>query len=207
MTTTRRPSSVSRRRTLATVVTEASSPAVCVVVGLILVTWCSATNGADAAWAALAILLCAGIPMGYIARGVKAGKWDDHHIRRREQRFIPLLVGLASVATASILLLVVDAPSQLIALVLSQLLGLLVVLLLTRFWQVSIHCATAGGLCAVLVVLFGPWALISLAALALVAWSRLVLDAHTRAQVVVGAFLGFLIGITAFPLLTTWLGT
>lgn len=205
--TSTRPPATSRQRALASVVTEASSPAVCVVVGLVLVTWRSATDGADAAWAALAILLCAGIPMGYIARGVKAGKWSDHHIRRREQRFIPLLVGLASVATASVLLLIVDAPSQLIALVLAQLIGLFAVLLITRFWQVSIHCATAGGLCAVLVVLFGPWALISLAPLALVAWSRLVLDAHTRAQVMVGALLGFLIGITAFPLLTAWLGT
>ena len=206
MTSTSRVPATDSRRKIARIVTELSSPAVCVVVGLVVVTWHSATDGADAAWAGLAILLCAGIPMAYIARGVKAGKWSDHHIRRREQRAVPLLVGLLSVATASVLLVLVDAPSELIALVLSQLLGLLVVLVITRFWQVSIHCATAGGLCAVLIVLFGPWALLSLLPLGVVAWSRIVLDAHTWAQVTVGALLGFLVGITAFPLLISVLG-
>lgn len=207
MTSTRRSPVTDKRRRIATIVTELSSPAVCVVAGLVVVAGHSATGGADAAWAGLAILLCAGIPMAYIARGVKAGKWSDHHIRRREQRAVPLLIGLVSVATAAALLILVDAPGELIALVLSQLTGLLAVLVLTHFWQVSIHCATAGGLCAVLIVVFGPWALISLIPLAFVAWSRLALDAHTWAQVTVGALLGFLVGITAFPLLSAAFGT
>ena len=86
---------------------------------------------------------------------------------------------LGSVAVASGLLILVGAPRPLIALVLSQLAGLLVVLVITRFWKVSIHCATAGGLLGVLVVLFGPWALLGIVPLAVIAWSRVVLDAHT----------------------------
>lgn len=189
-------------RRFPTAVTELSSPAVCVVTGLVVVAWNSASGGADAAWAALAILLCAGVPMAYIAKGVKAGKWGDHHVGRREQRVIPLLVAFGSVAVASGLLILVGAPRQLVALVLSQLAGLLVVLVITRFWKVSIHCATAGGLLGVLFVLFGPWALLGIAPLTLIAWSRVVLDAHTWRQAAVGAALGFLIGSTLFPLLT-----
>ena len=93
MTGTSRATVRRQRTRLATVVTEASSPAVCVVVGLVVVAWHSANQGLDAAWAGLAILLCAGVPMAYIVKGVKAGKWSDHHISRREQRAIPLLVG------------------------------------------------------------------------------------------------------------------
>jgi len=37
--------------------------------------------------------------------------------------------------------------------------------------------------------------------LVLIAWSRVVLDAHTWTQVAVGAGIGFLIGSTLFPLL------
>ena len=200
--TSREPEPLTRQdRRIATAVTELSSPAVCVVVGLAVVAWNSASGGADAAWAALAILLCAGVPMAYVAKGVKAGKWSDHHIGRREQRAIPLLVALGSVAIASGLLILVSAPRQVIALVLSQLAGLLVVLMITRFWKVSIHCATAGGLLGVFLVLFGPWALLGIAPLALIAWSRVVLDAHTWTQVAAGAGIGFLIGSTLFPLL------
>ncbi len=200
--TSREPEPLTRQdRRFATAVTELSSPAVCVVIGLAVVAWNSASGGADAAWAAMAILLCAGVPMAYIAKGVKAGKWSDHHIGRREQRATPLLVALGSVAIASGLLILVSAPRQIIALVLSQLAGLLVVLMITRFWKVSIHCATAGGLLGVFLVLFGPWALLGIAPLALIAWSRVVLDAHTWTQVAVGAGIGFLIGSTLFPLL------
>lgn len=190
-----------RHHQLAKIVTELSSPAVCVVAGLAIVAWHSASQGADAAWAGLAILLCAGIPMAYVIKGVRAGKWSDHHIQRREQRLIPLLVGLGSVAAASVLLILVGAPRPLIALVLSQLAGLVAVLIITRFWKVSIHCATAGGLLGVLLVLYGPWVLLGLIPMAAIAWSRVVLDAHTWAQVLVGTLVGFLIGCTLFPLL------
>ena len=199
--TTSRATGTQQRQRLAAIITELSSPAVCVVVGLVVVTWNSASDGRGAAWAALAILLCAGVPMAYIVKGVKAGKWSDHHVSRREQRTIPLLVGLGSVAVATGLLILVDAPRPLIALVLSQLAGLLVVLVITRFWKVSIHCATAGGLLGVLVAMFGPWALLGIVPLAAIGWSRVILDAHTCMQVAVGAALGFLIGCTLFPLL------
>jgi len=76
-----------------------------------------------------------------------------------------------------------------------------VVLVITRFWKVSIHCATAGGLLGVLVAIFGLWALLGIVPLAAIAWSRVVLDAHTWLQVAVGTGLGFLIGWTLFPLL------
>lgn len=185
---------------IARIITEISAPAVCVVAGMVIVTWLSAASGATTAWAGLAILLCAGVPMAYVVKGVKAGKWSDHHIRRREQRMVPILVALGSVAAAAVLLIMVGAPRPLIALVLAQVVGLLAMLAVTRFWKISIHCATAGGLVGVLVVLFGPWALLGLIPLLFVAWSRVTLDAHTWAQVAAGSATGFLIGAGLFPL-------
>lgn len=189
------------QRKLARVITELSGPAVCAVAGLLVVAIRSTGNGAGAAWGGFAAIFVAGIPMGYIAKGVKRGKWSDHHIDDRSSRAIPLLVGAASVAAAAGLLRLVHAPESLIALVLSMLAGLIAVLVVTHWWKVSIHAAVAGGLVGVLLVLFGPIALLGVLPLAAVAWSRTVLDAHTWPQVIVGALLGSAIAVTLFSLL------
>jgi membrane-associated phospholipid phosphatase len=198
---TTQPSPRSMRVRIARVITEASGPAICAVAGLLIVAIRNAGSGAGAAWGGLAAIFVAGIPMAYVVKGVKAGKWSDHHIEDRAQRATPLLVGIASVAVGAVLLGLIDAPRELIALVLAMLTGLLAVLAVTHWWKVSVHSAVAGGLLASLVVLFGAWALVGLAPLAAIAWSRTVLDAHTWPQVVVGALLGALIAATVFPAL------
>jgi membrane-associated phospholipid phosphatase len=203
MTTAAKPARAddSLRMATARVVTELSGPAICAVAGLLVVAIRNAGNGAGAAWGGFAAIFVAGIPMAFIARGVKHGRWSDHHVSDRAQRAVPLLVALGSVAAAALLLAIVRAPRELIALVIAMLVGLLVVLIVTRWWKVSIHAAVAGGLLAIFVVLFGPWALLGLVPLAAVAWSRTVLDAHTWPQVIVGAALGALVAVSLFPVL------
>jgi membrane-associated phospholipid phosphatase len=188
------------RRRIARVITELSGPAICAVTGLMVVAIRNAGSGAGAAWGGFAPLFVAGIPMAYIVKGVKAGRWSDHHVEDRTQRAIPLAVAFVSLAACAALLAAVDAPRELIALVLAMLAGLAVVLTVTHWWKVSIHSAVAGGLLATFVVLFGPWALLGLPVLAAVAWSRTVLDAHTWPQVIVGALLGAAVAASTFPL-------
>jgi hypothetical protein len=183
-------------------VTELSGPAVCAVAGLLVVAIRNAGSGPGAAWGGLAAIFVAGIPLAYIAKGVKAGKWTDHHIEDRTQRAIPLAVSMGSVTAGAVLLAAVDAPHELIALVLTMLCGLALVLTVTHWWKVSIHSAVAGGLLATFVVLFGPWALLGLPILGVVAWSRTVLDAHTWPQVLVGALVGAVVAAGVFPLLS-----
>jgi membrane-associated phospholipid phosphatase len=185
----------------ARVITEVSGPAILVVVGLVVVAARNAGHSAGAAWGGVAILLCAVVPMVYVARGVRAGKWSDHHVSRREQRAVPLLVAAVSITAAAVLLVVVHAPSELISLVLAQLAGLLIVLVVTTFWKVSVHAATAGGLLGVLTVLYGSWALLGAALVLLIGWSRTVLDAHSWPQVIVGAAIGFAVSVVLLPVL------
>lgn len=191
----------SRRYTAARLLTEVSGPAVCAIAGLLVVAIRTAGNGAGAAWGGLASIFVAGLPMGFIVRGVKSGRWNDHHVGEREKRAIPLLVAVASVALGALLLVLVHAPRELVALVVAMLVGLLVVLTITQWWKVSIHAAVAGGLLATMFVLFGAWAIIGLPLLIGVAWSRTVLDAHTWAQVTVGSLTGFAVAVSLFPLL------
>jgi hypothetical protein len=193
-----------RRRStvlVARVVTEASSPTVCAILALFVVAVHTSGSGAGAAWGGFAAVLVAGVPMGYITKGVRAGKWSDHHIAERGKRSLPLLVAIASVTVAGGLLLVAHAPRELVALIAAMLVGLFAVLAITHWWKVSIHSAVAGGLLGVLVVLFGANALIGTALLAAAAWSRTVLDAHTWPQVVTGAAVGVTIVVTVFPAL------
>lgn len=184
----------------ARIVTEVSGPGVCAAAGLLIVAIQTSGSGRGAAWGGLASILAAGVPMAYIAKGVKSGRWADHHVGERTSRVVPLLVATASVASCAALLVIIRAPRELVALVVAMLVGLLAVLLVTRAWKVSIHTSVAGGLLGILVILFGPWALLGLPVLAAVAWSRTVLDAHTWPQVVVGAALGALVASTIFPL-------
>lgn len=196
------PAGASSVRTrVAHLVTETTAPAILAVAGLLVVAIHSAGSGAGAAWGGFAALLVTGVPLAYVAKGVKAGKWSDHHIADRTQRAVPLLIASASVAVAAVLLVLVRAPRDLIALVLAQLAGLVVVLVVSRWWKISIHTAVAGGFLGILVVLFGPWALLGLPVLAAVGWSRIVLDAHTWAQVIAGGTMGALVAATFFPLL------
>lgn len=189
-----------RRTVVAQVITEVTAPAILAVAGLLVVAVHSAGSGAGAAWGGFAALLVTGVPLAYVAKGIKNGKWADHHIAERSQRAVPLLIASASVACAVVLLVVVRAPRDLIALVLAQLAGLLVVLAVTHWWKISIHTAVAGGLLGILVVLLGLWALLGLPVLIAVGWSRIVLDAHTWAQVAAGGALGALVAATLFPL-------
>jgi len=132
------------------------------------VTWCDPVPAGTGSFAQMLSIITTGcrinpqVALVMIAKESQGLTRPDHHVGRRRQR--------------------IDHPRQrpwqMIALVLSQLAGLFVVLMITRFWKVSIHCATAGGLLGVFFVLFAP--------LALIAWSRVVLDAHTWTQVAVG---------------------
>jgi membrane-associated phospholipid phosphatase len=144
---------------------------------------------------------CGLIPYGIVIAGVHRQRWSDRHLRVRQQRRTPFLVAIASVLVGLALLVALDAPRQLVALVVAMLTGLAATMLLTLWWKVSVHTAAASGTVAILVVTFGPPLLLALPAIALVAWSRIRLDDHTPAQTLVGAALGGLVATTVFILL------
>src|SRR5215218_8302976 len=95
----------SARLRLARLLTEVLAPAPTVAVLLLLVAWRSAPTTAEAArWGLLAALFASLVPFLYIVRGVRRGRLTDHHVRVREQRPLPLLVGIASVLAGLALL-------------------------------------------------------------------------------------------------------
>ncbi|GGM16027.1 phosphatase PAP2 family protein [Nakamurella endophytica] len=195
-TTTQQPTNV--RHWAARIITEVAAPAVCALAALLVIVIRNANTTTGAAWGVFAATFVAVIPMGYIAHSVKKGKLSDHHIADRTQRRTPLLIAAGSVTLAVIVLVVGHAPRELTAVVIAMLGGLLTVIAVTHWWKVSIHAAVAGGLVAVLVALFGPWAMFAVLLVAAIGWSRTVLGAHTWPQIIAGSILGALMTVALF---------
>ncbi|MBM2614365.1 phosphoesterase PA-phosphatase [Actinoplanes sp. LDG1-06] len=188
--------------TFARVITEVLAPGVLVAVLLLVVGFHAGSQpGVSRWWGAPAALFAAGIPMAYVVRGVRRGRLTSVHIPEREHRRGPLIFGMVSVAIGTAVLVALGAPRELLALLAAGITGLVVFALVTAFWKMSIHSGVAAGTVAVLVAIHGPVALIGVPVALLVGWSRLVLSAHTVAQVVAGTLVGALIAGTVFPVL------
>ncbi|WP_243709770.1 phosphatase PAP2 family protein [Micromonospora sp. 15K316] len=187
---------------LARLVTELTAPAVLTPVLMIAVGWHSAQGGAAGlGWALLAVVFVSGIPFAYIVGGVRRGRLTDHHVGQREQRRIPLLVGLCSVVVGLVLLVGLGAPRPVVALAVAGAIGLVVAVTVSHWWKMSIHSAVAAGTVVILVLTFGARLLLTAPLLALVGWSRVRLRDHTVPQVVVGGLVGGLVAGAVFAVL------
>jgi membrane-associated phospholipid phosphatase len=168
---------------------------------LAVVAWHSAPTTPEAiVWGSIAIVFASLIPIAYVLRGVRRRRFTDHHVRERQQRPVPLLVGIVSVVVGVAVLNLFGAPRMLIALIEAMLVGLVVSLAVTLFWKISIHVAVVSGSVVVLALVFGPVALIAIPIVAAVAWARVQVGDHTSLQVVVGAAVGALVAGATFPL-------
>ncbi|MEU4449567.1 hypothetical protein AB0K14_40730 [Actinosynnema sp. NPDC050801] len=196
---------------VARAVTEVLAPWVLVLGLPLLVAWRATGNVAESLlWGAVVGLTGSVIPMAVVVRGARQGRWDGHHVTNREGRLVPLLVCVASLGLGIAALVLGAAPRAMVALALSMFLSLLLCLAVTfalpvngaRGWKVSFHAAVAAGAVAILTITYGPWVLLAAPLVALVAWSRVALGHHTKAQVVVGTTFGAAVGGAAFWLLT-----
>ncbi|TWJ24808.1 phosphatase PAP2 family protein [Micromonospora endolithica] len=182
--------------------TELTAPAVVVSALTVAVGWHSARGGMRGlAWGLLATVFVSGIPFAYIVGGVRRGRLTDRHVRRRDQRRVPLLFGLGSVAAGAALLAALGAPRPVLALAAAGTVGLVVAVVLSHRWKPSIHSAVAAGAVVVLTVTFGARLLVAAPLLALVGWSRVRLRDHTLPQVLAGATFGALVAGVVFTTL------
>jgi membrane-associated phospholipid phosphatase len=187
---------------IARALTEVLAPAPLAAALLAAIAWQSASSAQEAIlWASISVLFASLIPIAYILRGVRRKRFSDHHVGVRQQRPVPLLVGIVSVVVGVAVLNLFGAPRTLVALIEAMLVGLVVSLAVTLFWKISIHVAVVAGSVVVLALVFGPIALIAAPLVAAVAWARVQLGDHTPLQVLVGATVGALVAGVAFPFL------
>ncbi|WP_433385257.1 phosphatase PAP2 family protein [Actinoplanes sp. CA-142083] len=182
---------------MARLLTEVFAPAVLAAVMPVVI----GAHAGNVGWGLVGALFCAVVPYGMILRGVRRGSLSDRHIGVRSQRTGPLLFGLGSVLAGMGLLAAGGAPRELIALIVASFAGGVIATGINHFWKSSIHTGVAAGSAVVLVIVFGPVLLTSAVVVAAVGWSRVRLEDHTIAQVVVGAAIGAVVAGVVFGLL------
>jgi len=182
--------------------TEVGAPAVLLGVLPVVLSLATAdTVAVGIAWAVVTAVFFAIAPFTWVLVGVRRGRLTDHHIGRRSQRRGPLLVGLACMIIGWLIALVGHAPATLVAYLGTVLLEAATAVAVTLVWKISLHSWIAALGATALVIVFGPWALLTIPLVAGVAWSRVRLGDHSPAQVGAGLAAGVLITSVLFPAL------
>jgi membrane-associated phospholipid phosphatase len=170
--------------------TEVFQPPVVVSIQLLVSPLPEAGFPGTIGYGALAALFVCVVPLLVLLVLVRLGKVTDHHVSDRKQRAPVLLMALGCIAVGLLVLNAVDAPRSVTAMVLAVVGGVAVLAAVSPFWKMSGHAAAVSCAAVVLVLMLGPaWAPLLLLVPA-VSWSRVVLRAHTPAQVVAGSLYG-----------------
>ena len=192
----------SMRAGLAHLLTEVFAPLPVVATLLIAVAWRTASSPAQAiTWGLVAVLFACAVPFVYIVRGVRRHRLTDHHVSVRQQRPLPLVVAICSIAVGLTLMVLFGAPRPMIALITAMSVGLIVSLTITVFWKISVHTAVLAGAVVIVALVFGLGFFWLAPLVGLLGWARLERGDHTVPQVLTGAVIGALIaGAVLIPL-------
>lgn len=150
-------------------------------------------------WRWMLIIACTTtLPLLVItARKVRSGHWSNFDVSRQDQRLGLYLWGTPLFLLAALVLYLSGASPRMMQGVAAGGLLFFAGMVGNRFLKISMHMmfSTFG---IVLIVRTWPWSAIGmLPFLAGIAWSRLVLERHTRAEVLVGATIGLVAGVLA----------
>ena len=156
-------------------------------------------------YGALAALFVCVLPLLVLLGLVRLGKVTDHHVSNRKQRAPVLLMALASVVAGLLVLQAANAPRSVMVMVLAIIAGIIVLAAVSPFWKLSGHAAAVSSAAVISVLMLGPAWLPLLLLVPAVGWSRVVLRAHTLAQVVAGSLFGGLVMAGLWWLLRGWL--
>jgi hypothetical protein len=145
-------------------------------------------------WFALTAVFVVLVPYLILGWALRTGRVDDRQVVRRSQRPALLAAAATSVALAVALLVVLDAPAPLTALVVAMLAGLMVMATISLALKASMHLAVAAGAATILAV-DGATPLAGLAFLTLpvLGWARWREGRHSVVQLAAGAALGSLV--------------
>ncbi len=159
-------------------------------------------------WALTYTALVCVMPAIYIGLNVWRGHISDIHIPIREQRIRPFVVSLIGTGLAWLVLSWMGAPVLLPMFALFSLVQIGVMLLITIWWQISMHTMCITGAVVVTGALYGWVPMLILAPLIpMVGAARLKLHRHTVAEVVAGVAVGggitLMMTLISLPVLNT----
>ncbi|MDQ1056195.1 membrane-associated phospholipid phosphatase [Arthrobacter globiformis] len=187
--------SIRVKNRVARIVTEALQPPITVALLLLLSPAMEPGFPGTVWFGAVAVLFVCVLPLAAVVVLVRLGKVTDHHVSDRKQRAPVLAMSTVSLLAGLGVLLAINAPYSVIVVVLAIVGGVVVLAVISLFWKISGHAGAIALTTVITVLILGvPWIPLLLLIPA-VGWSRVVLRAHTVAQVVAGALVGG--GVTA----------
>ena len=131
---------------------------------------------------------------------VRNKRIDSLFIDVRKQRTKIYLLASVCAVVGNVIFISFEAPLVLVATFIAGLSAVVIFMGVNLLWKISIHTALIAASVTLLVILYGPTAIVTAVLLPLIAWARLKLGYHSLAQVVVGALLSSLIVAIVFYL-------
>lgn len=138
----------------------------------------------------ISLVFASVLPMAIIIYWAKKLN-TDKDISNRQDRFIPLIIGIISYFIGFLISLAVNADNFLTLLLLCYSVNTGVVLLITAKWKISVHTTGLSGPVAALILLLGPIGAAFGILYPILIWSRVLLKKHTLSQAICGGVQGF----------------
>ncbi len=134
----------------------------------------------------------------------KKGKLVDIDATIKEERTFPFSISILIYSAGFIVLLIFRINPISTVFWFCYISNTAIIIFINKKWKISIHAMGAAGPTGALVYVFGAAGLLMVPVIILVAWSRVKLKCHTNAQVIAGAFLGFISTYLQLALLTKY---
>lgn len=173
---------------LAYIVSMIGSPPVVTTAALIVV----ALESPDErrwAWAVMYFLLAVIVPFFYMVWQLRKGRIDDLDVTTRAQRFPSQLFTTILAWFTWLVMRNNGVTTPMLVLPGMFAITMLVILIVTTQWKISVHCAFMAAATTFLWHLTGSfWPLV--VGVPLLAWSRLILDRHSLMEIIGGTLVG-----------------
>ena len=130
---------------------------------------------------------------------------SSYSLTERKDRMIPLGVAILSYSLGFYLLLKLPGANVFVRLQLASIVSLVLLLIISYWWKISLHMAGIGGLCALIFTFSIRFStslrsmfMIAILAAGFLAFSRLKLEVHKPTQIYAGFLLGFVVVCCTF---------
>ncbi len=134
----------------------------------------------------------------------KNGQLVDIDASIKEERTTPFLIAEIFYAIGLIIFIYKHINIISIAFWFCYISNTLIIVLINKYWKISVHAMGSSGPLASIIFVVGPLGIVFILVPIIVGWSRIKLKCHTTAQVLTGALFGFLSTYLQIVLIVKW---
>jgi len=189
------------RKRIANLTSNILNPFLVSIILILLLSLKSTSSVLDAVkWLLISIAVSILPVFGVIIYLVRSQKVENVFINVRKQRTKLYLLASVCAGVGCISLPYLEAPLTLIATFVAGLSAVVVFMCINFLWKISLHTALITASVAILIILYGSIAAITVVLVPLIAWARIELKQHSLAQAAAGALLATLVVVIVFYL-------